>query len=103
MTNDFPLSNPDLMPDPASAELKLDLQGQNHDAALDRFDNMIIHCRKTTTPSLYVAIDKAKGERQTLFVPLAQKIKDLKTKKIIAYSYPMMHNDNLGFYIVFKI
>jgi hypothetical protein len=102
MTNIFPLSDPKLMPDPASAELKLDLRGILPEDGLTRFTAMINHCVKTTTPTLYVMIDKATGDGQTLFAPLGQRIKELKAEKIIAYSYPMMHNEALGFYIVFK-
>lgn len=89
--------------DPAEAEVKLDLRGQGALEALSLLDRTVKNCGKMQSRTLYIRYDKADGSGETLFQPVAKYLRDRKAEKIVAYSRPIMQNDEAGFLVVFTL
>ena len=90
--------------DPEIAEVKVDLRGISHDAALSKLDLTIKHCQDAKYATLLIRFDPARpGKGETLFQPIGNIIKDLKKEGAVHRSFPVMEEKSGGFFVVFKI
>jgi hypothetical protein len=92
------------LPPVEEAEVKLDLRGMEKDAALVKLDDIVKHCKKMKSPTLYVFFDPAKpGSGETLFQPVARYFKYEKLNNYVESATPVMTGDNAGLFVRFKM
>ncbi|TAL34800.1 MAG: hypothetical protein EPN97_08025 [Alphaproteobacteria bacterium] len=91
-------------PNPAEAEVKVDLRGMERQDALQTLDHIVKYCKKSSAKTLYVKFDPARpGEGETLFQPVARYFKVEKHNGYIAQAVPLMTQEAGGLYVTFKI
>lgn len=87
-------------PNPALAEVKLDLADHDETRAVDKLGHVLTFCANTQVKTLYVSFPPVKaGEGQSLFQPLARALKTAKTKGVIASAVPLMSADSAGIFV----
>lgn len=90
-------------PDPAQAEVKVDLCGLEKPDALQKLDAIVRFCKKSKAMSLYVAFDPARpGGGETLFQPVARYFKVEKFNDYVASATPVMSGGAAGLFVRFK-
>ena len=87
-------------PNPALAEVKLDLADHDETRAVDKLGHVLTFCVNTQVKTLYVSFPPVKpGEGQSLFQPVARALKTAKTKGQIASAVPLMSEDSAGIFV----
>lgn len=100
MTDFFQTMTDQGQPRPETAEVKLDLTGQDEGPALEKLGHVLSYCEKSGAASLYVSFAPVRpGEGQSLFQPVARVIAQAKHKGIVARAIPMISNDQAGIYV----
>ena len=91
-------------PNPAEAEVKVDLTGMERQDALHTLDHIVKYCKKSSAKTLYVKFDPAKpGAGETLFQPVARYFKIEKHNGYVANAVPLMTQEAGGLFVTFKI
>ena len=91
-------------PKPEEAEVKVDLSGLEKPLALQKLDQIVRYCKKSSTASLYVSFDPARpGGGETLFQPVARYFKTEKFNGYILTAVPLMTADKGGLFVRFKL
>jgi hypothetical protein len=91
-------------PDPAEAEVKVDLSGMEKQAALAKLDTVVKYCKKSSAASLFVSFDPAKpGAGETLFQPVARYFKFEKFNGYVLSAQPVMTPEKGGLFVRFKL
>lgn len=91
-------------PDPAEAEVKLDLRGMEKPDAMQKLDAVVKYCKKSSAKSLYVCFDPVKpGAGETLFQPVARYMSMEKFHGYVQNAVPLMTADSGGLYVTFKL
>ena len=91
-------------PNPAEAEVKVDLTGMERQDALHTLDHIVKYCKKSSAKTLYVKFDPAKpGAGETLFQPVARYFKIEKHNGYVANAVPLMTKEAGGLFVTFKI
>ncbi len=89
-------------PNPALAEVKLDLTDHDEARAVDKLGHVLTFCANTQVKTLYVSFAPVKpGEGQSLFQPVARALKTAKAKGVIATAVPLMSPDSAGIFVRF--
>jgi hypothetical protein len=92
------------MPQPAEAEVKVDLSGMEKGAALEKLDSIVTYCKRSSAKTLYISFDPAKpGAGETLFQPVARYLKNEKFHGYIQSALPLMTPDKGGLFVIFKL
>jgi hypothetical protein len=91
-------------PDPAEAEVKVDLRGMERQDALHTLDHIVKYCKKSFAKSLYVKFDPARpGAGETLFQPVARYFKIEKHNGYVENAVPVMTAEAGGLFVRFRI
>jgi hypothetical protein len=91
-------------PDPAEAEVKVDLCGMDRQDALHTLDHIVKYCKKSSAKTLFVKFDPAKpGGGETLFQPVARYFKIEKHNGYIENAVPVMTKESGGLFVKFRI
>jgi hypothetical protein len=91
-------------PDPATAEVKVDLCGMEKPDALQKLDSVVKYCKKTGAASLYVSFDPARpGGGETLFQPVARYFKVEKFNDYVLSAVPLMGGGAAGLFVRFRL
>jgi len=91
-------------PDPATAEVKVDLRGMDRQDALHTLDHIVKYCKKSSAKTLFVTFDPAKpGQGETLFQPVARYMKVEKMNGYVETAVPLMKPEAGGMYVTFKL
>lgn len=91
-------------PDPAEAEVKVDLRGMERQDALHTLDHIVKYCKKASAKTLFVRFDPMRpGEGETLFQPVARYMKIEKMNGYVLQAQPVMTPDSGGLFVTFKI
>jgi hypothetical protein len=91
-------------PNPAEAEVKVDLSGLEKSKALEKLDHIVKYCKKSSAASLYVSFDPARpGGGETLFQPVARYFKTEKFNGYVASAVPVMGTDAAGLFVRFRL
>lgn len=102
--NVFDHMSRDGAPDPAAAEVKVDLCGMEKPDALQKLDAVVTYCKKSGAASLYVSFDPARpGGGETLFQPVARYFKIEKFNAYVLSAVPLMGKDSAGLFVRFRL
>jgi hypothetical protein len=91
-------------PDPAEAEVKVDLRGMERQDALHTLDHIVKYCKKSSAKTLFVKFDPARqGEGETLFQPVARYMKVEKMNGYVEQAIPVMTPEAGGLFVKFRL
>lgn len=87
-------------PNPAMAEVKLDLADHDEARAMDKLGHVLTFCVNTQVKTLYVSFPPVQpGAGQSLFQPVARALKTAKARGQIAVAVPLMSPDSAGIFV----
>ena len=87
-------------PNPALAEVKLDLTDHDEARAVDKLGHVLAFCVNTQVKTLFVSFPPVQpGSGQSLFQPVARALKTAKAKGQIAIAVPVMSPDSAGIFV----
>jgi hypothetical protein len=91
-------------PNPAEAEVKVDLRGMERQDALQTLDHIVKYCKKSSAKTLFVKFDPARpGAGETLFQPVARYFKIEKLNGYVSQAVPLMTPEAGGLFVTFRI